>query len=224
MTSRISSPIRARALARRIGVPEDDVLLWLLEHAEGSFGPQGPHAADFLQPDLAERAWKSLSAPMAPPVPTLCQDCLPSLPAGPGAVRVSASADCSRCGGSINAREAAALAEAFAVYGMRRLLVVGGGPGTLEEIRVLLGDAIDVRVVEGEPNRHGDRAEADLRWADVAVIWGSTILPHRVSKLYTDRREFSGKTITVPVRGVAALCRAVADKARRLYAHGGQSK
>jgi hypothetical protein len=113
----------------------------------------------------------------------------------------------------VNRREALALIEAFAEAGKSRLLVVGGGPGTAEELTSLLGDAIDLRIVDGESHRNATQAQSELAWADVVAIWGSTILPHKVSKLYTDRRaEYRDKLCTVTRRGAAALCKTVIDK------------
>ncbi|WP_237245186.1 hypothetical protein [Sorangium cellulosum] len=87
------------------------------------------------------------------------------------------------------------------------------GPGTAEDLRRLLAGEVDIRIVDGEGHRNAAKADADLRWADVVAVWSSTILSHKVSKLYTDRRDaFGDKLVTVPRRGVAALCMAVIEK------------
>lgn len=126
---------------------------------------------------------------------------------------VGPDAVCDACGGSVNKRAALMMIEAFRVRGLRRLLVVGGGPGTAEDLRKLLSDNVDVKIVDGESHRNAAQADADLRWADVVAVWSSTILAHKVSKLYTDQRAaFRDKLVTVPRRGVAALCNAVAEK------------
>lgn len=209
---------RIRNLARSLDTPEDDLLLWLLEHAP-ELGE--PHPADFLPPDVEARVRQALARPASLTVPAApmerrCALCLAS-PLSPGlrAVLAEGGVACDRCGGSVNKREALALIDTFAEHGLTRLLVVGGGPGTTEELRALLGDAIELRIVDGESHNNATHAEAELAWADVVAIWGSTILPHKVSKLYTDRRaDYREKLVTVTRRGAAALCRVVIEKVR----------
>ncbi|MCC6558495.1 MAG: hypothetical protein IT372_36620 [Polyangiaceae bacterium] len=207
----MSRPTRVRNLSRSLGVAEDDLILWLEEHAPAA-GEW--HPADFLPQEIADRAQAALGrpAPRPEPVERRCAECA-HRPAAPGVRIVPASADatCSACGGSVNKRAALDLVEAFRARGLRRLLVVGGGPGTAEDLRALLGD-IDVRIVDGESHRNATQADSEIRWADVIAVWSSTILPHKVSKLYTDHRGGRDKLVTVPRRGVAALCKAVTDK------------
>ena len=208
----MARPVRVRNLARSLGVEEDDLLLWLEEHAPGS-GEW--HPASYLPPEIAARAQQALHRPAPPPEPVerRCQGCM-RYPARAGVklVPTESDADCAVCRGSVNKRACLTLVDAFRARQLRRLLVVGGGPGTAEELRALLGDLIDVRIVDGESYRNATQAEAELRWADVVAVWSSTILPHKVSKLYTDPREFRDKLVTVPRRGVAALCQTVTDK------------
>ncbi|WP_437877559.1 hypothetical protein [Sorangium sp. So ce513] len=158
---------------------------------------------------------RSPPPPPAPePVERRCAECA-KLPVKAGVRVVEAGPDavCDMCGSSANKRAALAMIEAFRARGLRRLLVVGGGPGTAEDLRQLLAGEVDIRIVDGEGHRNAAKAEADLRWADVVAVWSSTILSHKVSKLYTDRRDaFRDKLVTVPRRGVAALCMAVAEK------------
>jgi hypothetical protein len=208
------SRTRIRNLARSLDLPEDDLLLWLLEHAP-ELGD--PHPAAFLPPEIEARARTALTRPAAPvePVERRCAACA-SAPVPPG-VRVTpaeGAVPCDRCGDSVNKREALTLIETFAEHGLQRLLVVGGGPGTAEELRNLLGSAIQLRIVDGESYREATQAEAELAWADVVAIWASTILPHKVSKLYTDRRAYRDKLVTVTRRGAAALCTTVVDKVK----------
>lgn len=209
----MSRPVRVRNLARSLGLEEDDLLLWLMEYAPASNGDW--HAADFVPQDIAQRATQALEKPAPPPEPVepRCEECM-HYPVAEGVRLVPAAAGviCAACGGSVNKRAALLLVEAFRAHRKSRLLVVGGGPGTAEELRALLDGQIDVRIVDGESYRNATQAEAELRWADVVAVWSSTILPHKVSKLYTDAREFRDKLVTVPRRGVAALCQIVADK------------
>jgi hypothetical protein len=206
---------RIRNLARSLAVPEDDLILWLLEHAP-ELGD--PHPADFLPPEVEARARAALTRPAAPaaPVERRCAACMEApVPAGVEVVLAEGVIPCDHCGGSVNKREALALIDAFAARGFSRLLVVGGGPGTAEELTHLLGDAIELRIVDGESHRNATQAESELAWADVVAIWGSTILPHKVSKLYTDRRiDYRGKLCTVTRRGAAALCKTVVEKVK----------
>ncbi|WP_234023536.1 hypothetical protein [Sorangium cellulosum] len=177
------------------------------------------HPADFLPADVAERAQQALGraqpeAPAPEPVERRCAECM-KLPAKGGLRVVEADADavCDMCGSSANKRAALAMIGAFHARGLKRLLVVGGGPGTAEDLRHLLAGEVDIRIVDGEGHRNAAKADADLRWADVVAVWSSTILSHKVSKLYTDQRaSFRDKLVTVPRRGVAALCTAVAEK------------
>jgi hypothetical protein len=209
----MARPIRVRNLARSLRVADDDVLFWLEENAPAA-GVQ--HPAAFVPVDLMERIQQALrrSEPAPVPVEARCAECM-RYPAAPGVrlVEANAEAACAVCGGSVNKRAAMDLIEAFRARGLRRLLVVGGGPGTAEDLRALLSGEIEVRIVDGESHRNATQADSELRWADVVAVWSSTILPHKVSKLYTDHRaEIRDKLVTVPRRGVAALCRVVTDK------------
>jgi len=211
----MSRPVRVRNLARSLGISDTELLVWLAENAP-ALGTL--HPADFLAAELVEQAQTALaSAPKAPPEPPperRCVECIRlPVPASVRVVEASADAGCDVCGSSVNKRAALALIDAFQARGLRRLLVIGGGPGTAEELRQQLAGKVDVRIVDGEGHRNSTKADADLRWADVVAVWCSTILSHKVSKLYTDQRSsFRDKLVSVPRRGVAALCKAVAEK------------
>ncbi|EYF07472.1 hypothetical protein [Chondromyces apiculatus] len=202
-----------RSLARVLGIHEDDLLLWLEEHAPAKVGW---HPASFVPAETARRAREQLGPPApraAEPSEPRCADCM-GHPAAGGVRLVPADAThaCAVCNGSVNRRAALAMVAAFHAHGLCRLLVIGGGPGTAEELRALLADHLEIRIVDGESHRNAAQAEAELRWASVVAVWSSTILPHKVSKLYTDSREFRDKLVTVPRRGVAALCQLVAGR------------
>lgn len=111
------------------------------------------------------------------------------------------SAACELCGGSTNRRAARLLIATCERRRVRRLLIVGGSPSTAVELRELL-PGLEVRVVEGTSRPDETRALADRGWADVVVIWATTILDHKLSTLYTK----NGPALTVARRGVAALC------------------
>ena len=212
------SRTRIRNLARSLDLPEDDLVLWLLVH-EPQLGER--HPADFVSPEIEAkiRAAYAKQAPAAAQprdekrAERRCAACLDAGSEGDGAVPAASGAPCDRCGDSVNKRAALGLIEAFNRRGLRRLLVVGGGPGTATELRQLLDDAIELRIVDGESYRDATQAGSELAWADIVAIWASTILPHKISKLYTDRRaDFRDKLITVTRRGTAALCMAVVEK------------
>ncbi len=208
--------VRVRNLAKSLNISETELLVWLAEQAPAA---DIRHPADFLPPETVERAQRALARPPPPapapePVERRCAECA-KLPAKAGLRVVEAGADavCDMCGSSANKRAALTMIGAFHARGLRRLLVVGGGPGTAEDLRQLLAGEVDIRIVDGEGHRNATKADADLRWADVVAVWSSTILSHKVSKLYTDQRAaFRDKLVTVPRRGVAALCMAVTEK------------
>lgn len=112
---------------------------------------------------------------------------------------------CERCGGSENSRAAKQLVEA----GIRRLVVVGGTPATREELERLLGQTIELRLVDGTLHRPTERAKADLEWADKVLLWGATELHHKVSKQYADVTAMKHKVVHVPRRGIAQLLAAI---------------
>jgi hypothetical protein len=214
----IVSRTRIRNLARSLDLPEDDLVLWLLEH-EPQLGER--HPADFLPPEIEAkiRTAHPKQAPSAAPpqdekrAERRCAACMDAGASTSGIMHAEGGAPCDRCGGSVNKREALALIDAFGQRGLRRLLVVGGGPGTATELRQLLSNAIELRIVDGESYRDATQAASELAWADIVAIWASTILPHKISKLYTDRRaDYRDKLVTVTRRGTAALCMTVVEK------------
>jgi hypothetical protein len=123
---------------------------------------------------------------------------------------------CPHCGGSDNARAARDLVSACASAGLKRLLVVGGSPSVREELHAALGNALELRTVDGTERRTQDRARSDLEWADLVLLWGSTELDHKVSTHYahppTAQRK---KVVHVARRGIAALLTAAVEHLRR---------
>ncbi len=118
-------------------------------------------------------------------------------------IDVARPTDCSVCGGSANESSINRAIAALATRGMRKLVVVGGSPKTREELRTLVRDRFELRVVAGTDRRTSTDAKADLAWAHLVVIWGATQLDHTVSKLYTDGRH--EKVVTCGRRGIEAL-------------------
>ncbi len=125
-----------------------------------------------------------------------------------------APADCETCAGSPNARASSTLRSTFEALGLTRLLVVGGGPGTHEELRAMAGHQIRVDVIDGSRRADSRRARALADNADVIAIWGSTILPHAVSKFVTTAA-YAPKSVTIARRGLPALVAGVAEHCRR---------
>lgn len=135
----------------------------------------------------------------------------------PGDTRVVLAADqpadCSICSGQPNRAALDRAIEAFAERGLRRVVVVGGSPATRAELDSLSRDRLDLRLVSGTDRRTARDAKADLAWAHLIVVWGSTELDHKVSKLYTDSRD--ARVVTCPRRGIAALAGTLLEAARR---------
>jgi hypothetical protein len=130
------------------------------------------------------------------------------------------SEDCELCSGSNARRAARAAVVALLQAGVRTVLVVGGWPRHVIELRKALDDpAVELITVEG---RKGQRSvaelERDLSRADVLVVWGRSPLAHSLSEPYTRRaRDAKFRTPVVTVKGgVEALCNELTCHAQRL--------
>jgi len=121
---------------------------------------------------------------------------------------VTSGVGCEVCGGSNNRRAAIACSLALRRNKVRHVLVVGGTAPQQHELRGLLdGDGLELEFVDGTGKSHSQRdAIANMRRADVVVIWGATPLRHAVSNLYTDAPLPGLRVVTVPRRGIEALC------------------
>lgn len=134
----------------------------------------------------------------------LCEACAEQAPRdGRRVVRVP-PALCPRCGGSNNRRALRDLVDACARAGVRRLCIVGGSPALRKQLRSALGGELELRLVDGVERRTKAEAQGDLAWADVVLVWGSSILAHKVSTLYT-REPGATRVVTVPRRSIEAL-------------------
>jgi hypothetical protein len=120
-------------------------------------------------------------------------------------------ASCEVCGGSNNRRAALALAERLRAKGLSRLLIVGGTPALHSELeRLLRPHGVQLRYVDAATGSHSLRdALPGMQWAEIAVIWGATPLPHKVSRLYTDDPPEHLRVVKFARRGIEALCREV---------------
>ncbi|HYO59452.1 hypothetical protein [Archangium sp.] len=116
---------------------------------------------------------------------------------------------CEHCGGSNNRRAEVAFLEACQRHGVRRVVVVGGSPAVREELENKLGGRIELRMVDGTERRTAGRAQSDLEWGDLVLVWGATELHHKVSAHYTQPgTPHRHKVVHVARRGVASLLEA----------------
>ncbi|HZI06991.1 MAG TPA: hypothetical protein VEZ71_23425, partial [Archangium sp.] len=87
---------------------------------------------------------------------------------------------CEHCGGSNNRRAETAFLEACLRHGVRKVVVVGGSPAVREELEDKLGGRIELRMVDGTERRTAVKAQSDLEWGDLVLVWGATELHHKV--------------------------------------------
>jgi hypothetical protein len=145
-----------------------------------------------------------------------CRDALERRHSAETLIPVKDSSHCFLCRGSAIRRSLEEAAEACVAAGVRRILVVGGMPASHTEIRDNTPLGVEFRLVEGDTERQRKRVQADLRWCDLAVIWGSTILTHSLSGGYTRRKSSGGPFILhISRRSVEALCSEVIKHVRR---------
>ncbi len=123
---------------------------------------------------------------------------------------------CEVCRGSEGDRALLEMADALVAAGRPRLLVLGGSPSSRTQIReTLRGRPVQLEFVEGDRPTGEKRARELSASADVIVIWGGTILDHKVSQPFADLQEYSAKRITIAQRGAASLARGVIEHLRR---------
>ncbi len=116
---------------------------------------------------------------------------------------------CEHCGGSNNRRAEVAFLEACQRHGVRRVVVVGGSPAVREELEDKLSGRLELRMVDGTERRTAGKAQSDLEWGDLVLVWGATELHHKVSAHYTQPgTPYRHKVVHVARRGVASLLEA----------------
>ena len=116
---------------------------------------------------------------------------------------------CEMCGGSDIRAAFERFAEAAERCGIDALVVVGGSPAYRRQLRALVDQArapIRVDLVSGTTRRPRHKVEADLRRAQVVVIWGATLLDHSVSVAY---RGGPARLLKVGDRGITRMLDAV---------------
>ena len=124
---------------------------------------------------------------------------------------VTSAGHCEVCGGSNNRRAMLAAARALRVAGVKRVLIVGGRKEQHQEIAgVFAGHGVALQGVVGTSVSHTQKdAQANMRRADVMVVWGSTELRHALSKLYTSETPPHLRNVPVARRSTEALCDAI---------------
>ncbi|MFL5355221.1 hypothetical protein [Archangium sp.] len=146
---------------------------------------------------LAERFYRVCTA-------SECQQVARS--SGKEPLPVEPRSHCEHCGGSNNRRAEVAFLEACQRHGVRRVVVVGGSPAVREELEEKLGGLIELRMVDGTERRTAGKAQGDLEWGDLVLVWGATELHHKVSSHYTQPgTPYRHKVVHVARRGVASL-------------------
>ena len=133
-----------------------------------------------------------------------CRAAGPGMASGREVVEAADPGHCAVCGGSATASAIAEMVEACDGAGMRRLCIVGGSPAYHQQLRDLVGRRLDLRIIPGDIARSRKQAGADLQWAQMVVIWGGTILDHKVSSLYE-----SPEAVRVRRRSIQELAAAV---------------
>lgn len=116
---------------------------------------------------------------------------------------------CTRCGGSNNQRAVDEMLAACARAGVTKIVFVGGSPAVRAELNDLLGGRLELRLVEGTRSTTRAKADADIAWADIVVVLGTSELAHKVSLLYTDDPAARKKAFTVRRRGIEAIAQAI---------------
>ncbi len=125
-----------------------------------------------------------------------------------------AQSNCTRCGGSNNQRAIDEMLAACADAGVRRIVLVGGSPSLRQEFQQFVSEALELRLVDGTRRASRASADADIVWADIVIVLGTSQLAHKVSQLYTDDPAARKKAITVRRRGIEAIATAITGSDR----------
>ena len=124
---------------------------------------------------------------------------------------------CIICEGSANRRGALLLIEACRRAGFHRVIIVGGSIDGRLQVPLLLGDHLDVRMVDGTVARPGRDVQRELDGADVVLLLGSTELSHTVSSSWA-----GPKTVATNQRGISGFLLEAAEKIRDRAARAGR--
>ena len=122
-------------------------------------------------------------------------------------------AHCTICGGSKDRSSLKEMASALTAAGINKVLVVGGTEAKRREIREKSPPGVDWRLVDGTRSKDDRYFRHNRRWAEIIVIWGSTVLDHRVSSHFESKGD--DRVITVTRRSIGALAEAVVEHLNR---------
>lgn len=117
--------------------------------------------------------------------------------------------DCVICGGSTISRALENMLGAMLQARWTRLCVVGGSPASHRRLIEELGSRVELRLVDGTRGRGLRQARLDAAWAHCTVIWGATLLDHKVSDMYKGLGclVINGRSIEELAGAVEALAR-----------------
>ena len=122
-------------------------------------------------------------------------------------------ARCTICGGSKDRSSLKEMASALVGSNVSKVLVVGGTEAKGREIREKSPSGVEWRFVDGTRSKDDRYFRPARRWADIIVIWGSTVLDHRVSSHFEAKGD--ARVITVTRRSIGALAEAVVEHLKR---------
>ena len=142
-------------------------------------------------------------------VTLLCAPCRKTGLGGeyPDAITSGAGDRCIVCEGSATRRGALILTRACQRARFHRVIFVGGNPDVHRELPLLLGDDLDVRIVDGMTSRPGRDVQREIDGCDVVVLLGSTEISHTVSATWA-----GPKTVATQSRGISAFLLEAAEK------------
>ncbi len=122
-------------------------------------------------------------------------------------------ANCMICGGSTDRSSLMVMVSRLAEADVRRILVVGGTEAKRREIREKSPPGVEWRFVDGSKARDNRYFRADRQWAEIIVIWGGTILDHKVSSHFDAKGD--PRVITASRRSIGGLSEAVIEHVNR---------
>lgn len=119
---------------------------------------------------------------------------------------------CPICKGRDNRRAYRQLLYVAKGVDVSHLLIIGGGPDAHADLMALECEChgLKLRMLDGTRRIDSRRAAALLLWADVVVVWGSTLLKHSVSRAFDHPPQGTRKIVIAHgQRGITSLCREV---------------
>lgn len=139
-----------------------------------------------------------------------CEAAYASAPSTVVLLRVQDPSLCEQCQGSETLRAVRQMLRSLRKYQKNKVVIIGGSPDAHAELQRMVPQGFDLRLVDGTERRFKQQAADDLRYSDLVVIWGPTILLHRTSDLYTQQKSaFPDKLLRVHKRGLTAFARSL---------------